>query len=276
MHITALYLGFKAGNLTIEGFAERIGISPRQLTVRLGKHGSQIEKHLRVLDKISDNTITRAQAASEWGSVNVRTINAAMRSWGVERKITEDMVNRVTPKIKWEIIKKYSVDFIQGKLDLVKSAKAAGISDRQLRRWVSDLLKKHYDMPFKDLKHVSQARRQALASDILEAESLELAKIRSVLTGEVSIFQEAEHRIAVKRAEKAERRAKKSANISLLDERKARKLVSDLVKSKGFTYAQIKSMPKSRRSDLLKPLLEETTPEEAELVIAHLETLEDV
>lgn len=276
MHITPLYLKFEAGNLTLEKFAEKLGINPRQLTIRLGKHGSQIKKHLRVLDRISDNRITRTQAAAEWGNVNVRTINAAMASWGVERKITEDMVNRVTPKIKWEIIKKYSVDFIQGTLDLVKSAEAAGISDRQLRRWVSDLLKKHYDMPFKDLKHVSQSRRQALAADILEAENLELSKINPVLTGEVSIFQEAEHRIAAKRSAKAERRAKKSGNMSLSDERKARRLISNLVKTKGFTYAQFKSLPKKRRSDLVEPLLQEATREAAELVIVHLETLEDV
>lgn len=196
MSITALYHKYKAGKLTKERFAEKLGISPLQLTIRLGKHGDQIEKRFEILDKIAENLITRDQAALEWGKVNVRTINAAMLAWGIEREMTEDMVSRVAPKVKWEVIKKYSVDFIKGTLDLVKSAEAAGISDRQLRRWVSDLLKKHYDMPFKDLKHVTQQRREALAADILLAESLESSKIQPVLMGEMSRFEEAERRIA--------------------------------------------------------------------------------
>lgn len=280
MHITPLYLKFKAGKLTKERFAEKLGISPVQLTIRLGKHGDQIEKRFGILDKISENLITRDQAALEWGGVNggvnVRTINAAMRAWGVEREMTEDMVSRVAPQVKWEIIKKYSVDFILGTLNLSASASAAGISDRQLRRWVSQLLKKHYDMPFKDLKMVTQTRRQALAADILEAESLEEAKIQPVLTGEVSRFEEAERRIAAKRATKTERRAEKAGNVSLAEARKARRMISELVKSKGLTYIEFKALPKKKRDALLKSLLRGAEPEVTRLLAAHLETFPDV
>lgn len=280
MSITSLYQKYKAGKLTKERFAEKLGISPLQLTIRLGKHGDQIEKRFEILDKIAENLITRDQAALEWsgikGGVNVRTINAAMRAWGVEREMTEDMVNRVAPKVKWEVIKKYSVDFIKGTLDLVKSAEAAGISDRQLRRWVSDLLIKHYDMPFKDLKHVTQTRREALAADILLAESLESGKIQPVLMGQISRFEEAELRIAAKRATKKGRRAEKAGNMTLADERKARRLISDLVKIKGMTYIEFKALSKTKRNALLKPLLKGAEPEVTRLLAAHLETLSDV
>lgn len=276
MSITALYHKYKAGKLTKERFAEKLGISPLQLTIRLGKHGDQIEKRFEILDKIAENLITRDQAALEWGKVNVRTINAAMLAWGIEREMTEDMVGRVAPKVKWEVIKKYSVDFIKGTLDLVKSAEAAGISDRQLRRWVSDLLKKHYDMPFKDLKHVTQQRREALAADILLAESLESSKIQPVLMGEMSRFEEAERRIAEKRATKTERRAEKSGNMTLADDRKARRLISDLVKSNGMTYIEFKALTKKQRETMLKPLLKGAEPEVTRLLAAHLETLSDV
>lgn len=276
MHITPIYLKFKDGKLTKERFAEKLGISTTQLTIRLGRHGAQIERRFEILDKIADNLISRDQAAAEWGGVNVRTINSAMRAWGIEREATEDMVGRVAPKVKWEVIKKYSVDFIQGTMDLTHSAAAAGISERQLRRWVSDLLRKHYDMPFKDLKQVSQTRRQALAADILRSESLEFSNMLPVLSGQVSRFEEAEHRIAAKRATKIRRRAENSGRLALSSERKARKLVSELVKPQGLTYMQFTLLGKKQRMDLLEPLLRDADPEESHLVVAHLETLPDV
>jgi len=71
-----------------------------------------------------------------------------------------------------------------------------------MRRWVSDLLKKHYDMTFKDLKTLSTTRRRRLADEIETAENLELSKqqvLKSIADGKLSIQEEALNRVLSKR-----------------------------------------------------------------------------
>lgn len=64
--------------------------------------------------------------------------------------------------------------------------------------------------------------------------------------------------------------------MTLADDRKARRLISDLVKSKGMTYIEFKALTKKQRETMLKPLLKGAEPEVTRLLAAHLETLSDV
>ena len=177
---------------------------PNILKFRMTKFGHRLPLVLATLDKIRNDEITRPEAAEVLG-VTTRQINHLMNNWKVERPLKAYLVTRQASKIKWELRKKYAIDFIAGTIDINQAAEAAKCSDRQMRRWVSELLMKHYEMPFKDLKLVQDRRRIRLAQEIEEAEGIELAKQRvleAISDGKKAIEDEAFDRVLAKKRRK--------------------------------------------------------------------------
>jgi hypothetical protein len=204
MELLQVWSLLQRNDINQEDAAEALGITPKDLKFRLTKWGHKLPLLLATLDKIKVDAITRDEAAAVL-EVTVRQINNLMNSWKVERPIKNYLIEREASQVKWELRKKYAIDYIGGSLDLEKAATAAAVSDRQMRRWVSELLIKHFDMPFKDLRQVSEHRRRRLAGEIEHAEGLEKDKLRLVETisdGQKSLKDEAIERVLSKNRRK--------------------------------------------------------------------------
>jgi hypothetical protein len=171
MKLIETYRAYMAGGITIEQAATALGVTPLSLKIRLTKHGDNIEKVLQALDDIAEDKITRQQATQALG-IDVRSINHLMKSWNVTRPIKAYALVRATSLLKWEVRKKFSTDFIAGRITIEQAALLAGVSERQIRRWASELLQQHLGMVYKDLKALDHVKLQRIAKHIVEAEDL--------------------------------------------------------------------------------------------------------
>lgn len=197
--LLTVYTLLKNDEITLEEAASTLGLSPMSLKMRIAKHGPRLPTTLAVLDDINQDKVTRTTAANILG-VGPRDINALMKSWNVKRPLKPYLVSRAASKVKWELRKKAAIDFIASE-DLEDCAEIADISVRQMRRWVSLLLKKHFEMTWKELKELPQARRKRLAEEIEKAENLELARqqaLKSVILGNKTVTEEAIERLLEK------------------------------------------------------------------------------
>jgi len=158
MDLLQVWSMLKADEITFEEAAEALGINPTSLKFRVTRWGHRLTLLLATLDRIKKDEITRTEASEVLG-VTTRQVNHLMTTWKVDRPIKDYLIERATAKVKWEVRKKFAIDYIAGTLDLDKAAAAAGVSVRQMRRWVSELLIKHFEMPFKDLKEVAWPTR---------------------------------------------------------------------------------------------------------------------
>lgn len=204
MQLLQVYSLLLAREITHEEAAKAFNISARDLKFRLNKWGPRLPLLLSGLDRIRSDSMSRSEAA-EVLQVSPRQINHLMQTWSVERPVKEYLIERTASKVKWEVRKKFAIDYIAGRLDLEKAAEAAGVSDRQMRRWVSELLMKHFDMPFKDLRLVTDRRRTRLAEEIETAEGIEEAKqqvANAIADGEIDLKKAALTRILMKKRRK--------------------------------------------------------------------------
>lgn len=194
----------KAGRIDLATAAEMIGLTERDLKFRITRYGPRLPSVLAALDKIEKDQITRPEAGEMLG-ISLRQVNQMMTMWGVRRPIREYIVNRTASKVKWEVRKKFAIDYVADECTIEDAAEAASVSARQMRRWVADLLYKHYEMPFKDLKLLSRARRQRLADEIETAEGLESAKrdvAKAIAEGDKTVKEVALERVLAKRSNK--------------------------------------------------------------------------
>ena len=193
------------GEITQAQAAQALGYSEENLKWRLSRHGNRIPLILATLDKIHAAKITRLEAAEVLG-VSTRQVNKLMESWKIVRPLNPTMpylVNRAESEVKFERRKHFAIEFIAGKLNFEKAAEAADCSTRQIRRWVSDLLEKHFEMPYKDLVDLELPKRARLASEIRTAEQLEKAKqsvINAIADGHLDAKDEAINRVLAKRS----------------------------------------------------------------------------
>lgn len=96
--------------------------------------------------------------------------------------------------IKWEIHKKWAVEYIAGTASIDEVSERSGLSTRMMRRWVAKLLAKHFGMVWKDLKALPLHRRKRLAAEIETAEGLEYTKQAvavAVARGDTTVEEEA-------------------------------------------------------------------------------------
>lgn len=202
MKLSDIYKQLKAGDIDLKAAAEQFGISEIGLKIRISKHGDNLPRVLKTLDRIAADQISR-EAAAEYLKVQVRTINLLMETWHVKRPARDAyLVTRAKASIKWEIRKKYAIDFIAGSDTLESAAEGAEVSVRQIRRWVSELLEKHYQMVFKDLKGMRDSQRKRLADEIETAEGLEIEKqqvLKQIADGHRAVQDVAMERVRAKR-----------------------------------------------------------------------------
>ena len=201
MNLLDVYNLLSTSEITHEQAARTLGITERDLKFRMTKHGHRLPLVLSVLDKIKTDRLTRKEASIALERT-VRQTNKLMESWNISRPLKTYLVDKQVTQIKWEIRKKYAIDFIAGGIDFETAADGAGCSTRQMRRWVVDLLVKHSKMPYKDLDQLSVTRRKRLADEIETAEHLELSKqnvLKLIADGKLSIQEEALNRVLSKR-----------------------------------------------------------------------------
>lgn len=196
-----VYRDFLEEKITEEQAAKALGITERDWRFRQTKYGSKLPKVLMTMDRIDNDEITRDEAAKVL-NVTARQVNNLMKSWNAGRPIKEYLINRAVSSVKWELRKKFAVEYIAGTSDFETAALGAEVSVRQMRRWVEDLLQAHYGITTKDLKHISLSRRGKMADEIEEREGLEYAKINvlnEVAKGLVAIEEVALRRVMSKR-----------------------------------------------------------------------------
>ena len=201
MKLANILNDLKTGKIDEPQAAALLGISVKSLRGRITKGGERLPLTLAVLDKIRADEISRDEAIELLG-VCARQVNKLAQSWGVERPIKEYLVRRSKSEIKWEIRKKFAIDYIAGGLTLEEAAERMEVSDRQVRRWVSELLMKHFEMPWKDLEKVTTSNRKRLANEIEKAEGIEYAQasvINAIARGNMTLEQEATQRAVAKK-----------------------------------------------------------------------------
>lgn len=207
MKLLDAYVAMQNGELTEAEVASALGITERALKIRISRHGLKLPLVLSILDQFHENKISRDQAAAAMG-VTVRTVNALALSWNALRPLSNDTITRATSQVKWEVRKKFALDFIRGTMNIDAAAEAAGVSSRQMRRWVANLIKKHYGIVYKDLAEIAPRRLAEMAKHIEEEEALEEATkaiADKVSEGLVSEREEAKRRLAAKRVARLKR-----------------------------------------------------------------------
>lgn len=201
MNLLSVYSLLTNNEITSRQAASSLGLTEKSLKIRAKKWGHKLPLLLATLDKIKADKITREEAATTL-DICPRQVNMLQKSWNVDRPIKTYLVEKAKSEIKWEIRKKYAIDYVSGGIEIEDAAAMAGVSTRQMRRWVSDLLKKHYQMQWKDLIQVSDIRRRRLADEMDKAENLEMTKqttLKMIADGRAAIGEEALNRVLAKR-----------------------------------------------------------------------------
>lgn len=201
MDLLDIYSAMQRGDITVEEAAVAMNMPLRTLKFRLTRWNHRLPLLLSVLDKCRHGTIDRQEASSTL-QVSPREVNHLMVNWRVVKPIPTYLVMKATSEIKWELRKKYAIDYIAGSCRIEEAAEGAHVSSRQMRRWVSELLQKHFGMVFKDLRQMPYRKLQRIAQEIEESEGLELAKqnvLKEVADGRRAIEEEALDRVVDRR-----------------------------------------------------------------------------
>lgn len=202
MSLYETYSKLLRGKITEEEAAKAYGFTVTDLRRRRTRFGNRLPQVLSVLDRIANDEMSRDEAATALGTTT-RNVNKLQESWAVDRPIKDYLVDRAVAAVKWEIRKNYAIEFIAGSMPLLEAAEHAQVSDRQMRRWVTELIGKHFGIVFKDLKTITDRRRLQMADDIEAAEGLEVAKqrvLREVVMGEKTLQDVALDRLRNKHA----------------------------------------------------------------------------
>lgn len=197
MNLLTVYTLLQEKELTINEAAQALKLSAIGLKQRMTKHGNNLPTVLATLDQIASDLISREDAAKAMG-VSVREVNALMKSWKIVRPIKPYLVTRTASKVKWEVRKKLAIDFISGATSIEEAAEYAGVSERQMRRWVSNLVQHHYGMYWKELVSLPESKRRRIATELEMKEGLELSKQQALLPiyqGNKTVHEEALERV---------------------------------------------------------------------------------
>lgn len=192
-----IYAAFLGGKLDHDEAAKAFDITPDELRRRIIASGFRLPMILSLLDRIRVNEITREKAA-EILHIDVRQINRFMGRWKIKRTAAVSLVKVTAAAIKWEIRKKYAIEYIAGAMTFEEAADMASVGTRQMRRWVEDLLQKHLSLTSMGLKTLTATQRMQLAQAIEEGEGLDQEKARvlyEVALGRRTLKDEAMARI---------------------------------------------------------------------------------
>jgi hypothetical protein len=199
MDLLDIYASMQRGGIDADGAAKLFGLHERAMSIRISRWGHRLPLMLSLMDKLKRAEVTTAEAADVL-SVSTREINRLMKSWNVRRPIKSYRLTKAASAVKWELRKKYAIDYIAGSINIEEAAMSADVTSRQMRRWVTDLLKTHRAIAWKDLKRLSNRQRWRLAGDIETAESLEMSKqqvLQSITYGQTTINEVALERVVL-------------------------------------------------------------------------------
>lgn len=201
MKLIDLYSLMESGQVTQAQAAVALDISEKQLKLRMAQWGHKLPMLFATLDKIAEKTISTKEAAEVMGTTD-RNMRALISRWKVTKPPSEYLVENARAEVKWEIRKKFAIDFISSSMTIEEAADGAEVSIRQMRRWVAALLKKHYAMTTRELTSLPPLRRKRLADEMEEAERLDLAKqnvLKAISDGRKPIEEEALERVHAKK-----------------------------------------------------------------------------
>lgn len=191
MNLYPIYVKFNKQQITEEQAAEQLGLSLTDWRFRRTKYGKRLPLILKTLDRIYNDEISRDDAAAIL-DVTTRQINNLMNSWLIARPLKDYLVKKEAIQIKWALRKKAAIEFIAGQTSLDQAAEDAQVSTRQMRRWVADLLDRHFGATFKDLRGLPQTKRLKMADTVEREEGFEAAKLNvlnEVTKGHLAIKQ---------------------------------------------------------------------------------------
>lgn len=180
--LSSIYLRYTNGLITIQAAATEFGFKEAGMMIRIAKHENKLLQTLQTLDEIVENRISREQAALRL-SITTRQVNSLMKSWGVARPISLRKVQESSSELKWDVRTTFAILYIGGTLNLSRSAYYAGIGERQMRRWISDLLLTYCQLTYKELSKLEMTKRSEVsvcvkvAKHISEADLSEAIKI---------------------------------------------------------------------------------------------------
>lgn len=197
MNLLDIYNLYQSGGLTLSEAARALNLTDKDFKFRLTRWGHRLPLLFATLDKLKTDAISSKEAAEVLG-VTSRQVNQLVEKWGITKPIKPYLVTRTASKIKWEVHKKFALDYIAGKLPIVDAAEAAGISERQMRRWVAELLNKHEEMSYKDHSKLALRAQEAIAKRIEERENLDIQKqmlAKAISDGEKTLQDEAISRV---------------------------------------------------------------------------------
>jgi hypothetical protein len=194
--LLSIYAALTSGEINVEQAAAAYGMTPKVLKMSMTKHGDRFALVMDTLDKIIAGQATRTEAVKTLG-ITPRSVNALMNTWGAQRPLSVSAVERSAPKVKFAVHKKFAIDFIAGKMSVEQAAEAAGISERQMRRDVAALLKKHFAMMYRDLAKLSLYQLRRLSAEIEDKERMDEAT--RILADDVSRGKTTPTQVAVER-----------------------------------------------------------------------------
>lgn len=207
MKLTESFKLFKENKITLEEAAAKMNLTPKDLKFRITVNGDKLPTLLKTLERIQENEITRGEA-SQLLNVSPRQINQLMKTWKVERPLSEYLVTKEQAALKWMMRKRWAIEFVAGTVKIEDAAQEADVSERQIRRWVSELLDKHMGMVFKDLNTLSTKKRFRIANEIETAEGIEYAEqqmLKAISNGDATLNQ-----LATEKAQANRRRRKEN------------------------------------------------------------------
>jgi hypothetical protein len=181
-----IYSMYMAGRATLEQTATSLGFTPGGFRIILARAKEEMPKRLAVLDEIDAGRMKNAEACKVLGC-SVRNLSALMKNWGVERPMAMEGIDDVLIEIKQGLQIKYALEvirkpYVKGEMVefLDDMADKAGISSRQLRREVTDLLRRHVQLEYTDLTSMNEKQRNAVADQIEEAEHRDAQHVKVI------------------------------------------------------------------------------------------------
>lgn len=197
MNYLDVYNDLQKNEITLEQACKVLGVEVKVYENKSKHWGHRFPLMLSLLDKIKNGAISTREAGFTLG-IQLRQVNNIMVEMAVERPLKTYKVRREMSQVKWELHKKFAIDFIAESTSIESAAADGGVSPRQMRREVSQLLDKHFGMVYKDLAKISNTKRRRLANEIETAENLEFRHqqvLKSIADGEISLKDEAINRV---------------------------------------------------------------------------------
>ena len=207
MKLLDVYVLMDSHQITLEDAAEAFQLPPKLLKFQISRHDYRLPLILAILDQIREDKISRSEAATALACTD-RQINNFMRTWKAPRPTKAYLFARERSQVKWMLRKRYAIEFIGGGIDLIDAANHAEVSERQMRRWIKDLLDQHFGMVWGDLKLLDERKRRRLADEAERLEHLEYQRLRTIdaiASGKRTIDEEAIDRVLDKQNRKRQR-----------------------------------------------------------------------